>query len=691
MSAKPSAWFPVAGWALSLIVVAAALVVAPAYLILDSQAAAPAAGYFAVSPGWTREILAAAHFLFLAGLLWLATASSARAVAGRVIGISIAAGIWEVLASAAGMLLRESPRFAPPNMTVAALGAMLLLSGIGLRLASAGRTIRGPRTPVVVVFAAGLALALAAFGLIGVFSVRHYARVDYTRSGRCSLPAATAALLNRLGKTVRITTLFVVGSEADDILKREVTDILDEYARTSPRIEVNHIDLHSDVKASKELAARLAVKGIKLEENAVVFECQDTGRMLKVTRHEMLPPIEPPLSSEELVNAATGGKPVSQSPPEFRFLGDSAFHQALSIVTSGRLIKLYFVVGHGEKPATVGPPGPRIPPDVIEQYRKVFSTELLQSSLRQRYYRIETLNLDEAGGGQSIPADCDVLVVAGPWFPYVAQYWSRQMQPFSDTHADLVRQYLARGGRAFFMIDPTGAQYAPCVEPLLSLLREYGVTVDVNHFVLDEVLDPQKGAFGQVVLRTRPSELFAPSLVRDYDVAGHDGQRTPQYHPCIAAISGVSLAVGFCAEVATAPVEGIRHSRLLRAGENSWLQRVMEPLDTAGKEKRQRTLAVAVEKADTGQPLMVVLGGSTMFIQPIIRYNGVAENQEFAEKAVAWLAGSTEQLAVVPRQADASYGTARASAVRAVRFVSVLVIPSVFVLIGAIVWLGRRK
>ncbi len=711
-------------WTLVLLLAAAALVLGPLYLIeevrattappstsfrtapstlrQDSTQTSPRTGgyefdFLAVSFGWSREILAALHVLFLAAIVMLAAHPTPRRLAARMTGVSAMLGIWEIALSVGAIFLAEKARFAPPNMTVAALGALLLLGGIGLNLDAILQKLTSPKTPVVLIFTIATLVAAAAFALIGFLNVRHYERVDYTRAGRYSLPPATADLLTRLDKTIKITTLFVVRDLADDTLKREATDLLDEYARTSGRIELNHIDLRRDVKATKELVRRAAEKDVKIEENSVIIECPATSRLMKVAAHEMLRTIQPELTADEIRRAAKGEK-LEQKQPEFRFLGPSILHQALSIVTAAKPVTLYFVVGHGEKPNAIGPPVPGLTPEIREQLVKVFSTEFLERGLRRLYYRIKTLELDASEDQkQEIPDDCDVLVISGPWCAHIAQFWEMGgMKKFSKEAADSVRKYLERGGRAFVMLDPMGPRYARMIAPLLALLKDYGVEAAVNDIVVDERLVPQIGTFGRLTLQPEPSALFMANLAKDYQTGeAAPGIRPTDLHPCISALGELPIAVVECAELRTQRKPGLRHTALLTTTDKAWLQPRPEPGQPFHEgdrdNKRRRTVALAVENDKTRQPALVVLGGSNMFVQPMINFNNVADNHEFAEKVIAWLAGSTEQLAVKQRPTEIAYGEATASTVRTIRFISVLVIPSIFILAGAVIWLGRRK
>jgi hypothetical protein len=742
-------------WALCLLTAAAVLILGPLYLVADVPRALGGAEYDFLAPsyGWSREILVAAHLVFVIVMVVYGMFPGDRALLGRMTGVSVLLGLVEVLLALGAVFLGESARFAPPHMAVLAAGLLLVLGGVGLSLDTFLRRLVSPKAPVVLIFGVGLIVGAVGFGAVGALNVRHYARIDYTRAGRYSLPPATEDLLSSIDKTVEVTTLFVVRSPADDTLRREATDILEEYARRSDRVEVHHIDLRRDVKAITEFSKRLVkkelVKGLRrqgikltgrhvdafagwmarkggridregldelkewltargieigeaqldellnwlaekvmrLEENSVVFECPRTGRAMKIASHEMLQVIPGERPTDARRPGPAGAEP-QDADPEYRFLGDTVFHQALSLVTVSKVVRVYFVVGHGEKPEAIGPGGPHMNPQQFAEMARVFSIQLLEDGLKRRYYRLETLNLDEVDEGKGIPADCDVLVIAGPWMPFTVHTWGSDIQPFSKAHANLVRAYLKRGGRALVMVDPVGTESAGRIGPLLDLLKEYGVEADVEQVVWDEVLFAQPGPFGRIVWTPQARPLFTVEVVEDYVPPGAPADAEPRLHPSVRALRDWPIAVVYAAPLKVRPAPDARQARLLQSSKKSWVEPAGSdrPQGPAGKERKPRTLAVAVERATTGEPLLVVLGTSNMFIQPIIRFENSVDNEEFARKVLAWLAGHTEP----PKATELGYGKVAPGTIRVVRFLSVLLIPAVFILIGAVIWLGRR-
>jgi len=699
-------------WALCLALALSALTLGPMYLLREAPRAGSLEEFLRPSPGGSREILAVVHVVFLLGMLTYAMFSAARRVVGRMAGVAAAVGIWEVLLAVAAVFVAGQARFALSNMTVAALGLLLLLGGMGLTLERVVERLRSPKTPVILIFAvAGLA-GVVAFGLIGAVSARRYARVDCTRLGLYSVPKSTKQFLAGLDKEVRITTLFVTRKPEHAALKRAVTDVLDEYAHRSRRITVGHIDYVRERRASTELARRLAGPQIALEENAVIFECPETGRAMKVAAHEMYRMADPAHTGAEI--AAEQRHREAQE--RFRFIGDSIFHEALSVVTTDKAIKLYFVVGHGEKPGAVGPKPKRSSYRravdhekelrVYEDLRALLSTELFQQALRRRYCRIEELDLDRVDKDGGIPEDCDVLVIAGPC-RYTAHMWGATpspapgrrlgkpfMKPFSPEHATLVRRYLDRGGRrgrALIMVDPVGPEYELYSRALLGLLgRQYGVDANVRRHVMEQVPRTHRDPYGREVIEYVPARAFVTEGAEG--TRSSDGRRT--VHPSIRSLRRRSTATMLAAELTTTPRRGLRHVPLLTTSENGWLHPFTDTRpDPQAQEKARRVLALAVEKEDTGEPVMVVLGSSNMFVDTMLRRPGLWDNAKLGQSLLSWLSGAAAARGAgfEPRPTEVTYGKISTPVLQAARFISVFVIPSLFIVVGVVVWLGRRE
>ncbi len=134
---------------------------------------------------------------------------------------------------------------------------------------------------------------------------------------------------------------------------------------------------------------------------------------------------------------------------------------AIIRVTRDKPRVVYFTIGHGERD-----PHSYQDRDLGQAVRK----------LEQEFYEVRTLSL--ATITDTLPADMDALVVAGP------------TQPFTDEELERVFDYLNSGGRVLWMQDPSPNLD---ISPLNERLKAWGVKFDN-----DLVLDPQSALFGDI-------------------------------------------------------------------------------------------------------------------------------------------------------------------------------------------------
>ena len=123
---------------------------------------------------------------------------------------------------------------------------------------------------------------------------------------------------------------------------------------------------------------------------------------------------------------------------------------ALIKVVEGKAKKVYFVQGHGERDAAGADP---------RGYSQI------AEALKSDNFEVGSLALAQE---DSIPADATVLTVAGP------------TNDFLPGEIDLLKGFLARGGKLLLMIDPPGSEKAADVPNLIALAKEWGIDVGAN-------------------------------------------------------------------------------------------------------------------------------------------------------------------------------------------------------------------
>src|SRR5262245_21592132 len=125
--------------------------------------------------------------------------------------------------------------------------------------------------------------------------------------------------------------------------------------------------------------------------------------------------------------------------------GEQEITNGLIKVVAGKTHKLYFVQGHGEHS-----------PDATE--RTGYSA--IAAALKSDNFEFDKVVLAQ---GKEVPADASVLVIAGPKLDYL------------PGEIDMVKAYLAKGGKVLFMLDPPDRADSPEPAGLIALAKEWAI------------------------------------------------------------------------------------------------------------------------------------------------------------------------------------------------------------------------
>lgn len=269
-------------------------------------------------------------------------------------------------------------------------------------------------------------LACAIFAMVNYLSMRHYARIHWSRELFAQLSEKSRLLLRSVADDIRIVVLLRPAHEA----YRSVTALLQEYAAGSPNVSVEFVDPDRDLARTEQLARQYRLGG----SECVVFDIG--GRHQAVAAADLIERGDPAGGEDEKARR------------EFR--GEQRFSSAIYALTQAARPAVHFIQGHGE----------RSPGDFDR--RAGFSR--IAARLRDENLDVELLNLGEA---KSVPNRCALMVVAGP------------VQTFAPFEIALIRDYLDRKGRLLLLLD---ARAKSGLEPLL---LEWGVLLG-DDIVVDE-------------------------------------------------------------------------------------------------------------------------------------------------------------------------------------------------------------
>ena len=240
---------------------------------------------------------------------------------------------------------------------------------------------------------------------------------------RVELSPHTVSFLHSLTNHVDV----IVYYDKNDGMYSTIMALLNEYHRVDPRINVKVVDYRRDpgeaaeIKDKYHLPSHSADPSAPPVKNLVIFDCNGISKIVPADALVQLDAVG--MNKEKKIEF----RPVA-------FKGEMLFTSVLLAITNPKPFTAYYLIGHHEPS----------PSDTTEGGYQKF-----QSILQQNYIRLLPLNLL---GNNDVPADCNLLIIAGP------------QNRLTDLELNKIDHYLSQGGRMLLMLDyntishPTGLE-----------------------------------------------------------------------------------------------------------------------------------------------------------------------------------------------------------------------------------------
>jgi len=463
-----------------------------------------------------------------------------------------------------------------------------------------------------------VAVVLSVLVMVNYLSRDFFLRFHLSTRSKIELFPRTVSLLRSLTNQVNVTLYY----DTDDELYSTVSDLLGEYRLVNPKITIQTVDYMHNPGLAQTVKAKYKLSS-PTDKDLVIFDCEGKtvvreGKALASYVVEQVP---------------------NEKEPEFRrkpaaFLGEMAFTSALLDVISSKPFKAYFLQGHGEHQIDSG--------DELTGYLK------FAAILRQNYIEAERLSLL---GTNAVPADCNLLVIAGP----------REAIP--DTELAKVEQYLNQGGRLLALFTYAARNKETGLE---GILAKWGV--DVGHNV---IRDLDNTITGQDLKVLRFSK-----------------------HPLVNSLLQSSLHLMLPRSVGqlkahTQAADAPRVDELAFTGPRAFA-------DSDLIHKQSFPLMVAVEKGaikdvitERGSTRMVVVGDSYFLGNQLI---DSAANRDFAAAMANWLLERTQLLAGLGPRPFTQYKLEITNAqLHQAQWALLAGLPGGVLFLGGLVWLRRRR
>lgn len=469
---------------------------------------------------------------------------------------------------------------------------------------------------VVANVAASVLALLAIVVMANYIAARHDKRLYVAQSSIPTLSPATLRVLGSVTNSIKVIVFF----DRREPLFNAVSLLVKEYQARCPKLDIEFVDYHFPGRAA---AIRNEYQLTSPSEGSrVIFDC--AGRVRSVLATE--------LSDYDF----SAKKEIRRS----AFKGEQLFTSALLSVTESRQLKAYLLGGHKEHDPHSS--------DDSNGYTKF--ARMLQDN------NIETWTLPTLVGTNSVPADCQLLVIAGP------------LTSFTSDELDKIDRYLKEGGRLFALFNVFDHRVGRT--GLEKLLLNWNVEVGDN-WVKDRAQARPGEANELITSEFGPHSVVKPLLRSRLHMVlpRFVGQRSP------------------ASQSADAP----KVVELVFTSNEAVAVNANGTADRTGR----MPLMVAVEKggiqgmsADRGATRIVVAGNSLFLANGLFES---AANRDFANLAVNWLLNRDLLLGdISPRPVKEYQISVTDSQARRLSWVFLALLPGAVVVVGAIVWFRRR-
>ena len=480
------------------------------------------------------------------------------------------------------------------------------------KLASFSTTVRGAISRRVILAAVVATICVV---LANLLALQNPARIVLSQSADHSLSPLTKNVLGALTNDVRAVVLF--DRQAD--LFEPVKNLLTEYERKSPRLKLELIDLAREPARAEEVQQELQMP-LNSPENRVIFAANNSAKAISESELSIL-------DFSEFIDTREARRT--------HFTGEKLFTSAIVSVTEGRHTKVGFVTGHGEHKAS----------DTGGQWGYSKFAKILQ----QKGLLLQEIPL---AGTNSIPADCRLLIIAGPRTPY------------SGGELPKLREFVETGGSLFTLFNFYSLQRPTGLEKFLA---DYDFKIGIN-----QVSDSKNEQSGQGGL------LLVDDLVD---------------HPITNPIRGSRLQLLLPRSVGIPEAENDESPTVSILAHSSDAGQAVSQIrgnkGTVVMEGKIPLIAVKLHKNEGQPPSRLVVAGDSLFLGNSAIEAGA--NRDFASLAVNWLLEREHLLAIAPRSVTEYRINLSRAEMTSITWLLLLVLPGGTLGLGLLWWRRQMK
>lgn len=283
-----------------------------------------------------------------------------------------------------------------------------------------------------------------------------------------------------------------------------------------------------------------------------------------------------------------------------------------------------------------------------------------KKALEDSTYEVKSISLLREA---KVPADCTVVVVAGPKNEYV------------DPVVQAIRTFVEGGGEALFLVDPGAGQ------KLAELLANWNIQLK-DDLVVD--LNPLNQLFGADVTMPIITQYKSHAITRELN-------RVATLLPFARSVqAGKDSKAGISVEPLFETSEASWSTKFDAAKKTVELKRESDPkgpipLAVAATVKKEGDKPAGEGEKKEGR--VVVVGSSRFPANSYISFNG---NRDLFVNTVNWLASDEDLISIRPKEQENRRVNLSTGQMRRVFYASVLGLPLLMIIGGVAVWWKRR-
>lgn len=432
-------------------------------------------------------------------------------------------------------------------------------------------------------------------------------KLDLSAAGYFTLSEQSREIISAMTEPVTIYLLAETGKE-----NAQIKNLLDRYDEAGDMITVEYIDpvLYPTFYQKYQTTAP--------SDNSVIVESARRSRVVDNSAIYLL---------DYATYYATGQEKMT-------FDGEGAITSALSYVSTDDLPVVYTLDGHGES----------------------LLSAKMTSMITKDNYTISSLSLLTS---QSVPEDCDALIVVSP------------RQDLTESERDIILDYLSKGGSLLYFAGVTNAD----LPNFDALLAAYGLRLERGMIFEQGSANYLAAGYFQYLLPDLASHDITASMIEG-------GQ-----HALMPTAQGV---------VETDSHRGtLEINSILRTTGQSYLKRLDHDITTAEKETGDIdgpfSVGTVVTEETPGGTTHLAVYTSALMLDDTIDEAVYSGNSNLVLSTLGWMCQHEQSMSIHAKPVDAEKLMIPGNAYNIISAVIVLVLPLTILALGAFVTISRRR